>query len=649
MKKIIILAILIFSFGTAYAVPIVELAAPRSFVPDFIDFDNPKSDVTKHDTNVKSNTKKSSKKVSKKRVSKKKIAKKVKPKVVKVDYKRVNKMVEYGYYDAADKILKAEIAKNSKNITAQSLYAVSLAKQNRLNEAQNTVNSLLKKYPNNSNLHYAQGIIYYQKTTSSNMDYVNKSDELKENALKEFKKAINCDKNNAKAYNAAGVILLLQDDYDAAYEMFDKAVKADNCYATAIDNLGTLYFLKEDYKTAEEKFKLALKYNPKSVLENYHMAQIEMARNNYSKALAYLNSALSLNSNSSAVLNLMGKAYYKQGNEAAAIVAFKKSILSKPEFTLSYLDLSEIYEKRGDGLFAIEQLKTALTIDNDLPEAKLKIADISFANGNYNQAIAYYNQLLGDKVYNDIALKHLANAYFAQAQVYSQKSLLSANQNIFKALNMINKAIELNGSDLELYLAKLKLEKITGHKDASAQTLVKIINSPANTIVDTVVKAEAYVTLYDYKKAQETFDLAMDLSKSVDEDLYLAEILIYHRQLDSAQKVVEKILKNDSKNQEALCDLDYIQKSKKYAQNSYKTALAFEKSKNYNAEIEYLSRSIGVNPNYADAYLHLAETCEKTKDYVEAVKAYRSYLGLVPDAKNAAKIQKKIDKYESKL
>jgi len=424
---------------------------------------------------------------------------------------------------------------------------------------------------------------------------------------------------------------------------------ADKTYSVAIDNLGTMDLNTGKLDDAQKKFTQSLTYNTQNTTAMYHLAQIAMQKQDYPTALTQLNNALSLNLNSPAIYNLMGKAYAAQGNEAAAINAFKKSILVKPEFTLSYLDLAQVYEKRTDGEFAIEQLKTALSINPDFYDAKLKIADISLSNANYTQAIACYSELVGIEGYNSVALKGLANSYYGQAQVSSSNGMLGSNKDLYKALDYINKAISANNKDLELHLAKLKLTKITNQPELSKEELNKIIQAPGNDLSSMVTKGEAYLAMNDYNNSQKAFNNALKLSQTPQDDLYLSEIFLYHKQYDSAGKVLNKILKYDAQNPEALCDLDYIQKCKKRADNYYKSAQSYLKSKNTTAAMEYLSRSIALNPSNADAHYLLAQLCEKQKDYSDATKHYKAYLGLVPNSAEAKKIQKKISKYDNGL
>lgn len=644
MKKILVLGVAICSsLSFAFAAPIVELSAPRDttqrIIPDVTS--NPLAPMPAQP----------SKKVVKKIVVKKKVKKRIvqKPKPIVVDYNQVSKMIEYGNYCNADKILAGAMQRNPKDIKAQALWIVSLAKQNKLDYVQSQLDNLLKQYPNNSDLHYAQGVVYYNRTKSSDMSYISNSRKLLNSAFSEFLKASTLDKSSAKSLNAAGVIVLQDGNIQDAKDYFAKAVALDKTYATALDNLGTIDYTAGNFSEAENKFNQAASYNPSSATIMYHLAQINIQKQNYSKALTYLNTAIVMNPNNPALYNLLGEIYAFQGNEAAAINAFKKSISVKPEFLRSYMDLASIYEKRGDSEFAIDQLKSVLSIKPDSNEAKIKIADISLDSGKYNQALKIYSELVGVDGYNDKAIIGLANTYYAQAQVCSSKSFLASNKDLYKALDYLNKAIALKGQDLELHLAKLKLSKITNQPDLAKVELDKIVNSGANDLVSNVIKGEAYLALNNYPEAKKAFSDAVKQSQTAQDDLYLSEIFIYHKQYSSAEEVIQKILKIDSQNQQALNDMDYIQKSKKSADNCYKSAQYYLKVKNYNGAMEYLTRSLAIDPNNPDAHLLLAQLYECQKDYRNAILNYKAYLGLAPNSPNLAKITKKIAKLESDL
>lgn len=641
MKKTLVLLTAIccsLSFAMASDEP-VQLTAPKT--------DTVKT-VSDTDLNSASNTVQQADSADKTKTAKK--AKKhfyFHHKKIIVDYNKIAKLIEYNYFDEADNVLQGAISRNPKDIKAKSLRVISLAKQFKLDPAQNELNILLKKYPDNSNLHYAQGVVYYQRTSSSNMAY--DSQQLIANALQEFKKAIELDKNNSRAYNAAGVISLnLGKKKDAKY-YFQQALAADKTYSMAIDNLGTMDFADGKFADSQKKFKQALIYNTQNTTAMYHLAQISMQKNDYATALWYLNNALAINSNSPAIYNLMGKAYAAQGNYAAAVNAFKNSISVKPEFILSYLDLADIYEKRGDNEFAIDQLKTALVINPEDNDIKLRLADISLLNNNYRQAISVYSQLVEEDGYRDIAVKGLAHAYYGQAQNSASKAALGSNKDLYNALNYVNKALAVNNQDLGLHLAKLKLSKLTKQPYISREESVTAILAPADDLGSNIVKAEAYLTLNQYSNAQKTFEAAIDLSTGVEDDLYLSEIFVYNKQLACAEKIYKKILQGDSKNKEAISGLNYVHKSKKYSDDCFKTAQSFLKSKNLSAAVDYLNRSVETNPDNAQSYLLLGKIYEKNKDYTNAVANYKSYLDLQPYSNASKQIEKKVQSFDNRL
>lgn len=566
-----------------------------------------------------------------------------------VDYNKIAKLIEYNYFEEADSELHGAISRNHKDLKAQSLRVISLAKQCMLDPAQNNLDIMLKKHPDNSNLHYAQGVVYYQRTSSSNMAYIENTQKLYNDALSEFKKAIELDKKNARAYNAAGVVSLNLGDTKAAKAYFIQALAADKTYSMAIDNLGTMDFSEGKSVEAEKKFKQALVYDTQNTTAMYHLAQVYVQKKDYATALNHLNNALAINQNSPAIYNLMGKAYAAQGNDAAAINAFKHSIFVKPEFSASYLDLADLYEQRGDNELAIDQLKTALSVDSSDNETRLRLADISLANNNYKQAISVYAELVSEDAYKNIAVKGLAQAYYGQAQKSASKATIGSNKDLFIAMNYVNKALAANNQDLELHLAKLKLCKMTKQPYITQEEAKTVIQQQANDIGNKIVKGQAYLTLQDFANAQKTFESTIDISDNVDDQLYLSEIFIHDKQLNNAEKVYKKILKQDAQNKAATSGLEYVRKSKKYADDCFLSAQGFVKTKNFPAATDYLNRSVEVTPDNAQAYLLLGKVYEKQKDYTNAVANYKIYLDLQPYSNESKLIQKKVQIYDNRL
>jgi len=71
------------------------------------------------------------------------------------------------------------------------------------------------------------------------------------------------------------------------------------------------------------------------------------------------------------------------------------------------------------------------------------------------------------------------------------------------------------------------------------------------------------------------------------------------------------------------------------------------KKGNYRAASKRYLEATRWDPGSAEAFLKLAETDEKLKDFARARDAYTKYLGVSPDAKNAEAIKKKIARWPS--
>lgn len=565
------------------------------------------------------------------------------------NYQQVDKLLEYDNFAQADRILNNMILANPNDVTAKSLYAVSLAKQGKFDMAQSQLNALMPKYPNNANLHFAQGIVNIRRQASSDMEYRNQSEDLIKNSIKEFNTALKLNPKYYPAYNALGVIALNTGNLDKANEFFNKALEIDPTYATAIDNLGSIDYLNGNYDDARKKFLKAITINPNSSTAFFHLAQVYDKKSLYSKGLDALDHSLRLKPNSSVAYNLRGEILKKQGNENAAIEAFKKSIAVKPENTKPYMNLATIYEKRFDNELAIANLKSALAVNPELNQAKLYIGNLSILKGDHNQALKYYSSLIGVEGYNSEALKGVANAYFEQAKSTSQ-NLLGREKELKTAYTNIERALEANPNDLQLYLAKLKLAKITNKEKDTQETLDRIIATPARGLNDMLAKGDAYYAMNKYQDAKDTFEKSLVFAETPEDYLFVAEILTYDKFYPSAKDTLRKVLVYDPTNEEAIHNLNYIMTMEKQSDSLYKDAKYFnKKDKNKVFAREYALRSLEFNPTNYEAALLSAKLCEKQKHYKEAIDAYKVVAGLEQKPRKIKKMNKKIKRLDKKL
>lgn len=563
-------------------------------------------------------------------------------------YPEISKLIEYNHCDLADQKLKELLETKPNDINLLALKTVSMAKQHKLDPAQFELDKLIKRAPNNPIVHYAQGYVYMQRQTASDVDYIKTTRGLINSALKEFVSAVTIDKNYYQAYNAMGVATLKLGNKNDALELFNTALKINPGFANAHDNVGVVEMMNGNIDAAEQSFMKAMRYNTHNPTAWYHMAQVETRRGNYSKALTWVNHSLHVNPNSSPALTLQGELYLKQGNQAAAINSFKKAQIVKPENIRPYMNLATIYENRADEEFAMEQLKTSLAINPNNSESKLRIANMALHTRKYDQALDYYTKLVGDETYNDDAIIGLANTYYEMAKDRGENNGITTNREVYLAYDYINKAIEKCPEDLELHLAKLKLARLVHQEPLSRDSLNYIVQSAGNNLMDSVIKGEAYLALGREKDAVYTFENAINFSDSVEDDLYLGEILVHNKQFRTARTALQKALMKDPDNIIAKNGIDYINLCEIKSNEFFDIAQRQYQENNYASAIEYCNRAIDFYHNSPQIAKLKAMSYEKELNYRGAVKYYQQYLAMNPDASDRQQIEAKISQFMPK-
>lgn len=563
-------------------------------------------------------------------------------------YPEIAKLIEYNHCAEADQKLKEMIEAKPNDVNLLALKTVSMAKQHKLDPAQFELDKLVKRAPNNPIVHYAQGYVYMQRQTASDVDYIKTTRGLINSAIKEFVTAVNLDKNYYQAYNAMGVATLKLGNRSDAMDLFNTSLKINPGFANAHDNVGVIKMMEGDLDGAEASFMKAMKFNTHNPTAWYHMSQVETRRGNYSKALTWVNHSLHVNPNSSPSLTLQGELYLKQGNQAAAINSFKKAQLVKPENTRPYMNLATIYQNRSDEEFAMEQLKTALAINPNNSESKLRIANMALHIRKYDQALDYYSKLVGDANYNDDAIIGLANTYYEMSKDRGENNGITTNREVYLAYDYINKAIEKCPEDLELHLAKLKLARLVHQEPLSKDSLNYIVQSAGNNLMDSVIKGEAYLALGREKDAVYSFENAVNFSNSVDDDLYLGEILVHNKQFRTARIALQKALMKDPDNVIAKNGINYINLCEIKSNEFFDIAQRQYQENNYASAIEYCNRAIDFYHNSPQIAKLKAMSYEKELNYRGAVKYYQQYLSMSPDAADRNAVLEKIQKYTPK-
>jgi tetratricopeptide (TPR) repeat protein len=194
-------------------------------------------------------------------------------------------------------------------------------------------------------------------------------------AKEEAAAAIQLDKKEVTAYNAAGLAAYYVGDLGEAVVNFSRATELDPTRHESHTNLGLAYFQMRSWNRARDEFKAALKYLPEAVITNtaiqrsYLLYLVALTYSNiglYEEAVASLNEALAMDPNYFEALRQLARDYASLANYRAAERALRRALQQSPgpiedADVLSQLGL--VYETAGQPHQAVAAYSEAITKD----------------------------------------------------------------------------------------------------------------------------------------------------------------------------------------------------------------------------------------------------------------------------------------------
>ena len=219
----------------------------------------------------------------------------------------------------------------------------------------------------------------------------NKNDE----AIKEFKKALAFDPQNATAHTYIGKIYQNQGKTSEAIKEFKTVVQNDRTSVTARNNLGNAYLQAKQFSDAEKEFKTAAKMDPLNPVADYTLGILYTQTDRFSEAETQFNKVAKVSPRDGNVFYALGALFNKTGRPEEAVKSIQKALTLKSDFPAANFELGSAYATLGNTDKAQEQLTILQTKDSNLYNSlnsilnKPKMVYMDAANNKS------FNQLLG--------------------------------------------------------------------------------------------------------------------------------------------------------------------------------------------------------------------------------------------------------------
>lgn len=338
---------------------------------------------------------------------------------------------------------------------------------------------------------------------------------------------------------------------------------------------------------------------------------------------------LRLNPNDINSLRLYGQIASKKGDLREAEKAYLRTLNLAPDYAHAYMDLGALYKSQGDLKKAQQHLTKAIDLDQRLHAAKRILFDVYEAQGETQKAAELSNQFekrgeISEKIKYAYQLhrdkKHQELEEACQAILQQDPGNLAAlsllaehtvsERQAIRASHLFQSVIDRMPDNWRAWNGLARAKVIQDHISEGIKCLNRSLEIEPDAIETKVLKADAYTRQYDYTKAIEELELA--LQQQPDHNPALAQLGLALKTIgeqDRAIEVLRQCIANDELYGEAYWTLSDMKTFKFSDEEVAQMDRIFTS--------EQLNDSRQVQFGYA-----LGKAMEHRKDYQRAFQCY---------------------------
>ena len=478
--------------------------------------------------------------------------------------------------------------------------------------------------------------------------------EQYESAKSLLKSIIKDKPSNGEAFFTLGNVYLTQKVQDSAKLYFQNGLSASDKGLLNNIGLGQMDLDANNVAAAQAKFGTVTKEMRRKDFQEYiyiARAYLNAEKPDYKSAIEILNKAVAINSSDAQLQLALGDAYYGDGKQNEAYVAYRNAFQADNTLLRAKMQLGVLLKGAKSYDEALKAYNEVIAINpnygpvyRELAETYYKIArnKPSQAAANYKTAMGYYDKYMS------------LTDYSIHSRMRRADFMILVED--YVALEVeANKMIELDKVNPRIYRYLGYSAYKNGNVDVAIKSLENFINSPGNKAIaldylylgltkikkgtsadgSSIEPAAFESGLVDIKKAIEMEPLAVQDLSEVGKNMF-------SKKLYSQAAALFEFGANTKESTTYLDDNIYYGLAHYYA-NVYKAkdvkvdAIALEKS------IVAFGKVLEASPSYLEAYLYLARTNRLLEKDDAMVKNYEDYvaktmeLGAEEVAKDAVK------------
>ena len=441
-------------------------------------------------------------------------------------------------------------------VQAQIKSVIALYSNDQIHEALDTVEILIKDYPNEALLFNISGACYQA------IGQLNK-------AVKSFEKAVTFKPDYAEAHYNLGVVFKKLGQLDNAIKCYQEALAINPQYADAHNNFGNALQELGQLDEAVKCYKKALAYKPEYAEAHHNLGIVLVELGQLDNAIKCYQEALAINPQYADAHNNFGNALQELGQLDEAVKCYKKALAYKPEYAEAHHNLGIVLVELGQLDNAIKCYQEALAINPQYADAHNSFGNALQELGQLDEAVKCYEKALAYKPEYTEALLNLSGIkkYTANdpqisimQSLYSRSDLNLSNRiHLCFALAKVNEDL---GEQDELFeflhegnrLRKQELNYSLNSSQNQSSTVKKMFSSPPSLS-------------YEPSTIRPVFIVGMPRSGTTLVEQIIASHHAVHGagELNNLSKFISPILKSHyTKNKSSLNEKDLLTMRKQY-------------------------------------------------------------------------------------
>lgn len=181
-------------------------------------------------------------------------------------------------------------------------------------------------------------------------------------AIRDYRKAIDLDSGNVDAFASLGYTHYLRGDHSEAVGHYDEALAIAPRYSLALVGRGASHAVKGDFQGALGDFEKALEMDPECGVAHRARGWVLVQKGECGHAVQELTRALELDPSDVHSLAVRGSLYLAEGDLDRAIRDFDEALSRGLEDARVYNDRGVAHERRGDAASAMQDYDRALEV-----------------------------------------------------------------------------------------------------------------------------------------------------------------------------------------------------------------------------------------------------------------------------------------------